>query len=69
LRSSVPDYDPARGIEVEVPDGARVADLLAHLGPAGPKAAVVSVNHVIAGPDRVIEAGAEVTVMQAMYGG
>ncbi|MBU2549172.1 MAG: MoaD/ThiS family protein, partial [Proteobacteria bacterium] len=46
-----------------------VADLLAHLGPAGPKAAVVSVNHVIAGPDRVIEAGAEVTVMQAMYGG
>ena len=32
LKGNVSDYDPEHGLEVEIPDGAKVADLLSHLG-------------------------------------
>ena len=32
LSQKFPGYDSVKGLEVEIPDGARVKDLLAHLG-------------------------------------
>ena len=69
LGGSMPGYDPLRGLEIQLPDGARVADLLAELGFSPREAAVVSVDNRIARPDQALAPGCLVRVLQAMYGG
>ena len=69
LRKRYPGYDPAKGLEVELPDRARVGDLLARLGLSEGNKAVVSVDSVIRGPQDELFEGAVVHVLQAVYGG
>lgn len=69
LGQSFHDYNPEKGIEVDLPDGARGRDLLAHLGISKSKGGVISVEGRILRSDEKIQDGASVCVFQAVYGG
>ena len=68
LRSRFPDYDLEQGLEVEIPDGARVGDLLAHLDISASDGVVV-VDGLVVKKDRRLEAGVAVRVLQRGFGG
>lgn len=62
-------YDPQRGLEMELPEGARVGDLLARLGLSEGNTPVVAVENLIRSPQDELFEGAVVHVLQAFYGG
>ena len=69
LSQKFPGYDPEKGLEVEIPDGARVKDLLAHLGIPEAKGGVVAVEGVILHLDDPVKDGSSVHLLQSVYGG
>ncbi|MGE5841249.1 MAG: MoaD/ThiS family protein [Deltaproteobacteria bacterium] len=69
LSQEFPGYDPEKGIEVEIPDGARVKDLLAHLGIPEAKGSVAAVEGVILHQDARLKDGASVQLLQSVHGG
>jgi sulfur carrier protein ThiS len=69
LRRQFPHYEHSHGIEVEIPDGARVKDLLAHLEISKSQGALVSRDNRILKPDETLPAGARLNVLQAIGGG
>jgi sulfur carrier protein ThiS len=69
LSQKFPGYDPGKGIEVEIPDGARVKDLLAHLGIPEAKGGVAAVEGMILKAEDPLKEGASVHVLQSVYGG
>ena len=69
LSQSFPDYERSKGIEVEIPVGATVKDLLASLGIAEPKGVTVIVEGRILQAGDTVQCGVPVSVLQAMHGG
>ncbi len=64
-----PGYQPTRGIEVEIPDGATAADLLVHLKISKSQGGVVAMEGRILRADDKLQDGASVHVFQAVHGG
>jgi sulfur carrier protein ThiS len=64
-----PGYQHAQGIEVEIPDGATVKDLLALLEISESQGAVVVMEGRILRADDEIRCGVPVNVFQAIRGG
>jgi sulfur carrier protein ThiS len=69
LSHDFPGYDPEKGLEAEIPDGARVKDLLDHLGILETKRGVVSVEGRIFKPEDPLKERSAVHLVQAVYGG
>ena len=69
LSERFPGYQPARGIEVELPDGATAQDLLAHLEIPESQGAVVIVKGRILKADDEIPRRVPVNVVQSIGGG
>ena len=69
LSQKFPGYDPVKGFEVEIPDGARVKDLLAHLGIPETRGGVAAVEGMILKPEDALKEGVAVHLLQAVYGG
>jgi sulfur carrier protein ThiS len=69
LSQKFPGYDPVKGLEVEIPDGARVKDLLAHLGISETMGGVATVKGMILRLEDPLKDGASVHLLQAVYGG
>ena len=69
LRRYVPDYRHEDGIEVEIPDGARIKDLLAHLEIPESRGAIIAMEGRIMRPDDKLIEGASVNVLQPVFGG
>ncbi len=69
LRRYVSDYDPEQGHEVEIPDRAKVEDLIAHLEISESNAPVVTVNSRISKIDDELIDGSEVNLIQLVFGG
>ena len=69
LSQKFPGYDPVKGLEVEIPDGARVKDLLAHLGIPETKGGVAAVEGMILHPEDPVKDGSSVHLLQSVYGG
>jgi sulfur carrier protein ThiS len=69
LSQQFPGYDPAKGLELEIPDGARVKDLLAHLGISEAKGSVAAVEGMILKLEDPLTEGAAVHLLQAVHGG
>ena len=69
LSQGFPGYQPSQGIEVEIPDGTTVKDLLALLGISESQRAVVIVEGRILKADDEIRPGVPVSVLQAIQGG
>lgn len=64
-----PGYQPAQGLEVELPDGATVQDLLAHLGLSESQGAVVIGGGRVLKADDKMQHGVPVNVLQSIGGG
>jgi sulfur carrier protein ThiS len=69
LSPDFPGYDPEKGLEVEIADGARVKDLLARLRISEVKGGVVAVDGKILDLEDSLNDGASVHLLQAVYGG
>ena len=69
LSQQFPGYDPAKGLEVEIPDGARVKDLLTHLRIPETKGGVAAVEGMILKLEDPLKEGSAVHLLQAVHGG
>jgi len=69
LRPEFSGYDPERGVEVEIADGARVKDLVTRLSISEVKGAVVAVDGKILQLEDPLKEGASVHLLQPMCGG
>jgi sulfur carrier protein ThiS len=69
FRQRFSDYQPAQGMEVELPDGATVQDLLGLLDLSGSQGALVIAEGRILKTGERLKRGVPVNVMQAIDGG
>ena len=69
LSQRFPDYQHSRGIEVEIPDGATVKDLLALPEISESQGAVVALEGRILKVDDTIRGGVPVNIYQPLSGG
>lgn len=69
LKLDSPGYDSLKGMDVNIPDGARVKDLLAHLDIPETKGCFVSMNNcVMKKEDKLID-NAAIMILQSLAGG
>ena len=69
LPQRYPGYDSSQGLEVEVPDGARVKDLLARLAIHASDGALVAVDNLVVQHDDTLKEGVSVRIFQSVFGG
>ena len=69
LSGRFPGYQHAQGMEVEIPDGATVKDLLARLEISESKGAVVAMEGRILKASDKLRRGVPVHVFDAIHGG
>lgn len=69
LPQRYPGYDSSRGLEVEVPDGAKVKDLLARLEIYASDGGLVVVDNLVVQQDDVLQEGVSVRIFQSALGG
>ena len=69
LGKRVPGYHHEQGMDVEIPDGAKVKDLLAHLKISKSFGGVVAVEGKLLAGDARLGNGAEVNIFQSVFGG
>jgi sulfur carrier protein ThiS len=69
LGRDFPDYEPATGFEIEIPENAKVSDLLAYLKITEAHKAFVAINGRIMKPDDILQSGTAVHVFQSVFGG
>lgn len=69
LKRKIPDYRPDKGLEMDIPEGSKVADLLALLGiPTSPGATVIMEGRVLPWEEKLIN-GSLINLFHVMYGG
>jgi sulfur carrier protein ThiS len=69
LKRKIPDYRPDKGLEMDIPEGSKVADLLALLGiPTSPGATVIMEGRVLPLEEKLIN-GSLINLFHVMYGG
>jgi len=69
LRDYVPDYNPQKGVETELPEGSTVADLISHMGIPMSKVPVVACNGRVLQPDDTIHKDSTLHIFQLVTGG
>jgi sulfur carrier protein ThiS len=69
LKRKIPDYRLDKGLEMDIPEGSKVADLLALLGiPASPGATVIMEGRVLPAEEKLPN-DALINLFHVMYGG
>ena len=69
LKRKISDYRPDKGLEMDIPKGSKVADLLALLGiPTSPGATVIMEGRVLPLEEKLIN-GSLINLFHVMYGG
>ncbi len=69
FRQRFPDYQSSQGMEIELPEGATVKDLLARLGLSESEGAIVIAGGRVLKADEKLQRGVPVNIMQAIDGG
>jgi sulfur carrier protein ThiS len=69
LSQQFPGYQHSEGVEVEIPDGGTVKDLLAHLEISEKQGAVVVLDGQILKSDDTMRGGIPIHVLQSLSGG
>lgn len=69
LKQRFPGYRHGEGVQIEVAEGATVGDLLGSLKLSGPREVLAVVAGRVAKLEEKLQAGAPVSVFQAMAGG
>ena len=69
LNEKLPDYHPDQGFEVEMPEGSKVADLLALLDISDDQGGTVLMDSRFLSKDERLTPGSQVLIFQALNGG
>jgi len=69
LGQDFPGYDSLKGLNVNIPDDARVKNLLAHLDISETRGFMVIMDNTIAKPTDKLVNGTIIQIFQAMAGG
>ncbi|MBW2565237.1 MAG: MoaD/ThiS family protein [Deltaproteobacteria bacterium] len=69
LPQRYPGYDPSQGFEVEIPDGAKVKDLLARLEIFASDGGLVVVDNLVVQHDDALKESVSVRIFQSVFGG
>ena len=69
LKRHFPEYDPERGLDVDVPDGVTVADLLTLLRITTSPGVTVIREGLVLRPGEALFPGLPVNILPVMYGG
>ena len=69
LRKSFSDHDPVLGMEVEIPEGSTVGDLIAHIDLPAKKFGLVSIDGHLVKAGNLLQENAVVRVFQPIFGG
>jgi sulfur carrier protein ThiS len=69
LREYVPDYNPQKGVEADLSDGATVSELLSHLGIPVSEAPVVTCNGLVLHRGDTIQKESAIEIFQSVAGG
>ena len=69
LRKSFSDHDPVLGMEVEIPEGSTVGDLIAHIDLPAKKFGLVSIDGHLVNAGNLLQENAIVRVFQTIFGG
>lgn len=69
LRKKIESYDPAKGLEIEIQDGASIGELVTHLGIPESKIGFVTANGCIVKADKTVREGDVIKVFQPIFGG
>jgi sulfur carrier protein ThiS len=69
LETRFSDYDPVKGLEIDIPDGAKVKGLFAHLDIPKIEVCFVSMNHIVAKMEQKLVNNTTVCIFQALAGG
>ncbi|UCE52946.1 MAG: MoaD/ThiS family protein [Desulfobacterales bacterium] len=69
LPQRYPDYNPEHGLEVEIPHGAKVKDLLAYLEISASDSGIVAVDNLVVKADEKLKDGLCVRIFQRAFGG
>ena len=69
LPQRYPEYDPVDGLEVEIPDGARVKDLLAYLELSSSDGGVAAIDNLVVNVEKKLIEGVCVRIFQSAFGG
>ncbi len=69
LPKRYPGYDPSQGLEVEIPDGAKVKDLLTRLEIVASDGGLVAVDNLVVQHEDALKEGISVRIFQSAFGG
>ncbi len=69
LRKSFPGHDPVYGVEVELPEGSSVGDLISHIDLPAKKFGMVSMDGHLVKAGNLLRENAVVRVFQPVFGG
>ena len=69
LSQNFPDYSPGQGLEVEMPEGSKVADLLALLKISDAKGGTVVRDGLFLSKEETLTDGSLIQIFQALFGG
>jgi sulfur carrier protein ThiS len=69
LRKSFPVHDPVYGMEVEIPEGSSVGDLISYIDLPAKKFGMVSMDGHLVKTGNLLQENAVVRVFQPIFGG
>jgi sulfur carrier protein ThiS len=69
LKKNIPEYKSDKGIELQLPEGSTVADVIALLKIPNPRAATAIMDGRVLKMEEKIAAGSMVNLFHVMYGG
>ena len=69
LTTQFPHHNPKHGMEIEIPDGAKVNDLLRHLEISSAQGGIVISGGIILKADDLLKDGISVHIIQPVFGG
>ena len=69
LRKYYPDYNSTSGIDIEIPDGTKIRDLIQMLNISKDSVGIVSMDGILVKAGDHVNEGAEVKIFQPISGG
>lgn len=69
LGKDIEGHDPLKGLELVLPEGSRVIDLIEHLEIPRKKVGIISVDDSLAKDTRILSAGSFVRLYRPIFGG
>ena len=69
LGSAIPGHDPLKGMEVEIPDGSNIDDLIDHLAISRKKVGIISVDGHLVKASKPLNNGNFVRIFMPVFGG